>query len=74
MRHRKKIGNRPHATLVYAKYLAKLFEASGQPLASMHVVSCFKLNGRKSQRLFDHRAGIRKDWRGGGGGRATQQM
>lgn len=56
-KHLKKVVTRPHTTLMYARYVAKVFQAAGRPLASIQVVSCYKLNGRKSQRLFDHRAG-----------------
>ena len=40
-----------------------MFQAAGQPLASMQVVSCYTLNGRKSQRLFDHRVNLLPWWR-----------
>jgi len=56
-RHVKKVTNRPHTSLVYAKYISKVFRAAGQPLDKIQVVSCFQLNGRRSQRLFDHRVG-----------------
>lgn len=106
--HTKKVVNRPHTSMMYGKYIAKVgtklscrpkhtpvpgaqtcecnrrmtfgvttlkpvfsesvpdvsrpyvrvFEAAGQPLDKLQIVSCFSLNGRKSQRLFDHRVNI----------------
>ena len=32
--------------------------AAGRPLAKVQVISCFRLNGRPSQRLFDHRVNV----------------
>ena len=44
---------RPHATLMYAEYLAKLYQAAGRPLKSINAVDCFALNGRTPQHLFN---------------------
>lgn len=42
----------PHALGAYIDRLQAVTEAGGEPLASVHVISCFSMNGKPHRALF----------------------
>mmetsp|Transcript_29444 Transcript_29444/g.83027 ORF Transcript_29444/g.83027 Transcript_29444/m.83027 type:complete len:591 (-) Transcript_29444:144-1916(-) len=49
---RRKIGSKPHEMILYVQRLKMVFEAALRPLKSVHVISCFSLNGRPKHQLY----------------------